>query len=580
MGDFKVVGDHFVVDGEQIQIISGAIHYFRVVPEYWKDRLLKMKACGFNTVETYVSWNLHEPQPGQFCFEGGLDIEQFVKEAGEIGLYVIVRPGPYICAEWEFGGLPAWLLADPKMRVRCKYEPYLKAVDRFFDALLPRLVPLQYSQGGPIIAMQVENEYGSFGNDAGYLRYLKDGMRARGVDVLLFTSDGPSDAMLQGGTLPDVLKIANFGSRTEEAFRKLREYQPEGPLMCGEFWNGWFDHWGEEHKTRSAEDAAQELDTMLGMGASVNVFMFHGGTNFGFLNGANHGNGYEPTITSYDYDAPLSEAGDLTPKYWAFREVIGKYTELPKIEFPEVAPKLALGEVRLEESVGLFPSLNRLSEPVSSTVPLPMEEVGQNYGFILYRTHVTGPRPRMDVIVQELRDRAQVFLNGASVGTLERWNKEKKLSVAIPKEGARLDLLVENMGRVNYGRYLLDRKGITEGVLLGYQFLFDWTMFPLPLDDLCRLSFNQGICQGGPAFYRGHFSVDEPKDTFLALDGWTKGVCFINGFNLGRYWNRGPQRTLYVPGPILKKGTNEVIVFELHGMEAPVVEFRDQPDLG
>lgn len=580
MAEFRIEGNSFFLDGEEIQIISGAIHYFRVVPEYWRDRLQKLKACGFNTVETYVAWNLHEPRPGEFCFEGGLDIERFVRQAGELGLNVIVRPGPYICAEWDLGGLPPWLLKDPAMRVRCMYKPYLDAVDRFFDALLPRLVPLQCTQGGPIIAMQVENEYGSFGNDAQYLRYLKDGMQRRGVDVLLFTSDGPTDMMLQGGTLPDVLKTANFGSRTEQAFKKLREYQPVGPLMCCEFWDGWFDHWGEEHKTRSAEDAAAELDKILGMGGSVNAFMFHGGTNFGFMNGANHGAHYEPTVTSYDYDAPLNEAGDPTPKYWAFREVVSKYVPLPAMEVPQMAPKLALGKVALDQSVSLFSSLDQLSKPVTSTVPLPMEMVDQNYGFILYRTRVSGPRSEVQVVVQELRDRAQVFLDGKYMGTLERWDKEKKVFVDIPKDGATLDLLVENMGRINYGRHLLDRKGITEGVLLSYQFLFHWEIFPLPLDDLRGLSFAPGTNQEGPAFYRGEFTVEEPMDTFLALDGWTKGVCFLNGFNLGRYWERGPQRTLYVPAPLLKKGVNELIVFELHGMEAPVVEFRDKPTLG
>lgn len=580
MGELKVVGDEFLLDGEPIQIISGAIHYFRVVPEYWKDRLMKLKACGFNTVETYVPWNLHEPRPGEFCFEGILDIERFVNEAGALGLHVIVRPGPYICAEWDFGGLPAWLLADPGMRVRCNYKPYLEAVDRFFDALLPRLVPLQSTKGGPIVAMQVENEYGSFGNDSGYLRYLKDGMISRGVDVLLFTSDGPLDSMLQGGTLPEVQKVVNFGSKSETAFQKLREYQKEGPLMCGEFWNGWFDHWGEEHKTRSPEDAAGELDKMLKMGASVNVFMFHGGTNFGFLNGANHGKGYEPTVTSYDYDAPVSEAGDLTPKYWAFREVVGKYTRLPDMKPASPLPKLALGNVKLAESVGLFGSLEDLSEKVESVVTLPMEMVGQNFGFILYRTFVTGPRPGAELLIQEVRDRAQVFLNGEPVGLIERWDSEKRVNIAIPEGGATLDILVENMGRVNYGRYLLDRKGITEGVLLGNQFLFDWSIYPLPLDDLSRLSFEDGTCQEGPAFFRGEFTLDEIGDTFLALDGWTKGVAFINGFNLGRYWDKGPQRTLYVPGPVLKKGRNELLVFELHGMKEPVVEFRSEPDLG
>ena len=297
MHPVTIEGDQFIQDGRPIQIISGAIHYFRVVPEYWHDRLLKLRACGFNTLETYVAWNLHEPRRDQFNFSGICDIERYIRTAAEIGLNVIVRPGPYICSEWDLGGLPAWLLADADMRLRCNYRPYLDAVDSFFDALLPRLTPLQASKGGPIIAMQVENEYGSYGNDKDYLRYLQAGLISRGFEGLLFTSDGASDAMLQGGTLPDVLKVANFGSDPKGQFAKLREHQPEGPLMCGEFWAGWFDHWGEEHHRRDPQEVAGVLDEMLAMGASVNDYMFHGGTNFGFMNGANHFGTLEPCVT-------------------------------------------------------------------------------------------------------------------------------------------------------------------------------------------------------------------------------------------------------------------------------------------
>ena len=287
MSEFKISGRNFAYDGKPVRILSGAIHYFRVVPEYWRDRLLKLKACGLNTVETYVAWNMHEPEPGQFCFEGMADIARFVEIAGELGLFVIVRPGPYICAEWEFGGLPAWLLADSDIRLRCYDRSWLEKVDRFYDELMPRLKPLLCTNGGPVVAMQVENEYGSYGNDKKYLNYLKEGLIRRGIDVLLFTSDGPSDEMLRGGTLPDVYKTVNFGSRPEEGFQKLQEYQPDQPLMCTEFWNGWFDHWGEPHHTRDGKDAADVLDQMLKAGASVNFYMFHGGTNFGFRNGAN-----------------------------------------------------------------------------------------------------------------------------------------------------------------------------------------------------------------------------------------------------------------------------------------------------
>jgi beta-galactosidase len=583
MGTFTIDDKQFLLDGAPFRILSGALHYFRVRPEQWGDRLRKLRAMGLNTVETYVAWNLHEPRPGEFDFSGGLDLVAFLEQAAALGLRAIVRPGPYICAEWEMGGLPAWLLADPGMRLRCMHPPYLAAVDRYLDALLPRLAPLQIGRGGPIIAVQVENEYGSYGDDREYLRHLAEGTRARGIDCLLFTSDGPEDAMLQSGTLPELLKTANFGSRATAAFAKLREYQPRGPLMCMEFWNGWFDRWGAPHHTRPAEDAAAALDEILAAGASVNLYMFHGGTNFGFMNGANCyiGQAYEPTITSYDYDSPLSEAGDLTPKFHAFRAVIGKYAPLPDEPLPESAPKLALGPIALTESAGLFEALGALSAPRRLAAPEPMEHFGQSYGFFLYRTKVSGPRPPAPLTIIGLRDRAQVFVNGREIGVLERATPDPSITIEVPPGGATIDLLVENMGRVNYGPNLADRKGIAGGVALGQQQLFGWEIFPLPLDDLGGLQFAAAEHAEGPSFFRGAFELAEPRDTFLALPGWTKGVAWVNGFNLGRYWSAGPQRTLYVPAPILKAGANEIVVLELHQAAQPATaELRDTPDLG
>ncbi|NMA96423.1 MAG: beta-galactosidase [Clostridiales bacterium] len=580
MSILTIKGDSFYLNDEPFTLLSGAIHYYRVVPEYWEDRLLKLRACGFNTVETYVAWNMHEPKPGEFCFEGICDIEKFIETAEKVGLHVIVRPGPYVCTEWEFGGLPAWLLKDQGMRIRCGYQPYLDAVDRFFDELIKRLVPYQSTNGGPIIAMQVENEYGSFGNDSEYLEYLKKGMIDRGVDVLLFTSDGPTDVMMQGGTLPDVFKTANFGSRPEQAFSKLREYQPTGPLVCMEYWNGWFDHWGKEHKTRDGKDVADVLDKMLSMDAGVNFYMFHGGTNFGFMNGANHGDGYEPTVSSYDYDAPLSEAGDPTPKYFAVRDVIKKHYGLPDIEVPKPLPKKAYGKVELTKSVALFDCLNVIGKKYESHSPLTMEEVDQNYGFILYRTNVTGPRENAPIILQEVRDRALVFKDKENIGTIYRNDKESNVTMDVPKEGAQLDVLVENMGRVNYGPEMPDRKGVTKGIRFGYQYLYNWDIYTLELDNIDEIPFKDEMTKNGPTFYLGELEVDKPHDTFLALPGWTKGICFVNGFNLGRYWGIGPTKTLYVPAPLLKKGKNSIVVFELHGMEKPIIEFRDKPELG
>ncbi|OOC62126.1 glycoside hydrolase family 35 protein [Paenibacillus ihbetae] len=587
MTQLKAVNKQFVLGEEAIQILSGAIHYFRVVPEYWEDRLLKLKACGLNTVETYIPWNWHEPDEGRFNFSGMADIEAFVTLAGKLGLQVIVRPSPYICAEWEFGGLPGWLLQDPHMQLRCLDPKFLKKVDAYYDELIPRLVPLLSTNGGPIIAVQIENEYGSYGNDTAYLQYLQEALISRGVDVLLFTSDGPTDGMLQGGTVPGVTATVNFGSKPAEAFAKLREYRSEDPLMCMEFWNGWFDHWMKPHHTRDSEDAASVFAEMLALGASVNFYMFHGGTNFGFYNGANYHDKYEPTITSYDYDAPLSECGDVTPKYEAVRQVIAKHQgvelgDLPAL--PEPVRKKAYGTVTMTAYADLLENLPVLAPSVERRTPVPMELLGQNYGFIVYSTKISGPRQGESLHLQEVHDRAQVFLDGVYQGTVERWNNAP-IPLDIPAAGAKLDIVVENMGRVNYGPRLKDYKGITEGVRMNNQFLYDWSISCLSLDHLEAVPFeplpaiNAGR-KDRPAFYKGEFHVEDEMDTFVRLDGWVKGVVWINGFNLGRYWEQGPQSTLYLPGPLLKKGSNEIIVFELHHTDKASIELVDQPDLG
>lgn len=582
MGTFSMSGNEFTYNGEPIRIVSGAIHYFRVVPEYWEDRLLKLKACGFNTVETYIPWNLHEPRQGQFCFDGLADMEKFIGIAARLGLFVIVRPSPYICAEWEFGGLPAWLLADSDMQLRCSYKPYLEKVEAYFDELLPRLVPFLCTNDGPVIAMQIENEYGSYGNDRNYLVYLHDAMRQRGIDVLLFTSDGPTDALLQGGSVPGVLATVNFGSGPDAAFAKLLEYQQGQPLMCMEYWNGWFDHWGEQHHTRDAADAAAVFGEMLQANASVNFYLFHGGTNFGFYNGANAQlrDHYEPTTTSYDYDALLDEAGRPTDKFYAVREVLASYMEIGELKLPEPVPVNAYGRVAMTGQAALFEHLDVLSAAVSSPSPLPMEKVGQSYGFIAYTTWISGPRPKEQLHLQEVRDRALIYVNGEFIGVIERSAEEQTVSLEVPAGGAELRIVVENMGRINYGPYLKDRKGITEGVRLGFQFLFDWVIHPLQMEELSSLAYKAVSETNHPAFYRGSLCIDELGDTFLAMGGWTKGIVFVNGFHLGRYWNKGPGQTLYVPAPLLRLGENEIIVFELHGTEEAAVAFTDMPMLG
>ena len=582
MKTFTVEKDGFRLGGEPFRVISGAIHYFRVPREYWRDRLIKLKACGFNTVETYVAWNMHEPREGEFDYSDMLDIEDFLATAAELGLYAIVRPGPYICSEWEFGGLPWWLLKNDGIRLRCMDADYIAAVDRFFDSLIPRIAAHQITEGGNVILVQVENEYGSYGDDSEYIRYLADGLRRRGINVPLFTSDGTNKQMHTGGTVPEIFKTANFGSRAEEQFAALREYQPDGPLMCTEFWNGWFDHWTEEHHHRPGDDAAASLDDILAHGGNVSAYMFHGGTNFGFMNGANCFDKYEPTVSSYDDDAPVNECGDLTDKYFRFREVISKYAPIPDIELPAPVKKKKYGKFEFTACRRLFDCLDKLSAPVETVCPLPMEKLGQGSGFILYRAEVRGPRATQNVRIQEPRDRAYIYKNDELLGIQYRNDREPAVSTDIPAEGATLSVLVENMGRVNYGAYLRDPKGVTEGIGFGWNFIYHWQTYPLPLDDLSAVDFieQKPVFDSTPLLLRAEIDIDECCDTFVKLPGFKKGLIFINGRALSRYWEVGPQRSAYLPAPFLKKGKNELIVLELEGFDEASVTLDDEPDLG
>ncbi|WP_455362510.1 glycoside hydrolase family 35 protein [Streptomyces sp. SYSU K21746] len=569
----------FSLDGEPFRLLSGGLHYFRVHPGQWADRLRKAKLMGLNTVETYVPWNLHQPRPDEFTTDGALDVAAFLDLAAAEGLHVLLRPGPYICAEWEGGGLPSWLLADPEIRLRTRDPRFLSAVDDYFSRLLTPLRPYLATQGGPILAVQVENEYGAYGDDTAYLEHLADSLRRCGVDVPLFTCDQPGD--LARGRLPSVLATANFGSRSSQNLAALRAEQPTGPLMCTEFWIGWFDRWGARHVVRDPDQAARELDELLAAGASVNFYMFHGGTNFGFTNGANDKHTYRPTVTSYDYDAPLDEAGDPTEKYTAFRDVIAKYAPVPSEPVPPRGPKLALGAVALTESAGLLPCVEALGEAVDSPRPLTMEQLGQDFGFVLYETTLTAAGPAL-LEVEQVRDRAQVFVDGLPAGVLERENHEHALTATAPRAGSVLSVLVENQGRVNYGPGIHDRKGLLGEVTLNGEEPNRWTSRPLPLTDLAALPFAANAATPvGPTFHRGSFHVEEPADTFLHLDGWTKGSVWVNGFALGRYWSRGPQRSLYVPSPVLRAGANEIVVLELHAAHrARTVDFRERAELG
>ena len=581
MGKFEIK-DTFYLNGEPFQIISGSIHYFRVVPEYWRDRLEKLKAMGCNTVETYVPWNAHEPEKGEFHFEGMLDLVKFLRTAEEVGLYVLLRPSPYICAEWEFGGLPAWLLREDGMRLRAYYEPFLRHVRDYYDVLLPMVTPLQITEGGPIILMQVENEYGYYGDDTKYMEAIRDMMLKRGINVPLITSDGPFTESLSCGHLEGILPTGNFGSRTEERFKVLSGYTKGGPLMCSEFWVGWFDHWGNGgHMTGNLEESTRDLDKMLELG-HVNIYMFEGGTNFGFMNGANYYDALTPDVTSYDYDGVLTEAGDITQKYRNYQEVIGRYKKLPEVSFSTEIHKAAYGEVRAAVKVGLFEVLEDLSRPVKDTFPICMEKCGQNYGYILYHTTLQKEHNIDKIRLWGANDRANLFADNKPLLTL--YDRELLLEHAVKAEvtpGASLDILVENMGRVNFGPGMeKQRKGIADCVQINGHMHYNWTMYPLPLDNISVLDFTKGYTEGLPAFYRFELEVNEKGDTFLELPGWGKGCVFLNGLNLGRYWEIGPQKRLYIPAPLLKRGKNEIIVFETEGKSSGRIFFHDEPDIG
>ncbi len=575
----------FLLDETEFQIISGSIHYFRTVPQYWRDRLRKLKQCGFNTVETYTCWNLHERRENEFSFEGILDLGQFLDIAKEEGLYAIVRPGPYICAEWEFGGLPSWLLKYENIHIRCRNPIFLEKEKRYLSKLFEIIVPRLITNGGNILMVQVENEYGSYGNDHDYINELADFYRQCGIDTVLFTSDGANEMFLGGGTVPDLLPTANFGSDFKTWFGELERLRPGFPKMCAEYWDGWFDTWHEPHHRRIPDDVPQQLDGIISSGGNVNFYMFCGGTNFGFHNGANIIDGKIcPQTTSYDYDAMLTEEGDLTERYFRCREVIEKhFGTLPPLTVNNTK-KMSYGKVLLKESSSVIKYAKNNVDPIVSAFPQSFEELGIDFGFVLYSTTIDYELPETEIIIEPVRDRAIIFINGIYAGTKERDRRDDRVTVSVKKgETVQVDVLMENMGRVNYGQYMLDnRKGITTGVRTGQQYLFGWKMYPMTMDDLSNVVFDREKGFTEPAFLKGEFAVDgTPCDTFVRLDGFKKGFVCVNGFNIGRYWNTaGPQKTLYLPAPLLKKGNNTVVVCELDGYEQAEICLTDVRDLG
>jgi beta-galactosidase len=593
------IKDKFYLDGEEFHLISGAIHYFRVVPQYWEDRLLKLRAMGCNTVETYIPWNMHEPKEGEFVFDGMLDLGKFIELAKSIGLYVILRPSPYICAEWEFGGFPAWLLKEDGMKLRCTYKPYLDHVKRYYDTLMPYIKKYTYDNGGPVIMMQIENEYGYYGDDHEYMKWLYDLIRSYGIEVPLFTSDGPYDDAFRGGKIPGVLQTGNFGSHAKERFDFMKKYV-DGPLSCMEFWLGWFDDWGSGfHHTTSVEQNVEDFAYMLDNG-NVNIYMFHGGTNFGFMNGSNYYDKLTPDVTSYDYDAVLTEDGQITDKYIAFQKEISKRYGLPEVEVPKPVKRKAYGKIKADGYVSLWDSLDNIADRHESVYPVSMEKLGQSYGFILYHTHLDEIPKMGEIRLMDANDRAKVYVDHENIATM--YDRElleaKKIEPHVETLDKDLDILVENMGRVNFGPYMQkQRKGIDGPVLINTRQHYGYDIYTLPLDNIDKLIFgdvnetkfgngadiekeNKEEKGTGPSFYRYTFEADECCDTFINMEGFGKGCVFINGFNLGRFWEVGPQKALYLPGPLIRKGKNEIVVFETEGKAQIELELMDHPSLG
>lgn len=578
MSTFEIGTTDFLLDGRPLRIISGALHYFRIHPAQWGDRIRTARQLGLNTIETYVAWNFHSRRPGEFCLDGWRDLGRFLDLVDSHGMHAIVRPGPYICAEWTNAGLPPWLTAQPGIALRSSDPAYLAACADFYRAVLPTIASRQVTRGGNVLMVQVENEYGAFGDDPGYLRSLVELVRAQDIEVPLFTCDQADDEMLARGGLPELLRTATFGSRSRERLEILRRHQPTGPLMCGEFWDGWFDSRGRHHHLTDVRRSARDLDELLGAGASVNLYLAHGGTNFGFTNGANHKGTYAPIVTSYDYDAPIREDGSPGPKFDAFRQVIGRHAPVPA-EHPATVPPAPRFCVELRRP----PAPDDLpTGPDASLDHLPtMDEIDPGAIVALYETDI---RADDEVLVLDgVRDHATAFVNGRRIGELDRQRHRRALP--LPGVAGTLRLLVEDLGRVNYGPRLGEPKGLIGPASTARRRLTDWRVsvvdvaaIPGRVDHASAAAATGALA--GPVVLSGRFDTEPGRDLFLDTSGWQRGVAWLNDFCLGRYDCAGPTRTLYVPGPLVRATGNSLVVWELDACPEPVARFVAGPALG
>ncbi|WP_313381036.1 beta-galactosidase [Proteiniphilum saccharofermentans] len=584
-GTFEVGQNTFLLNGEPFVVKAAELHYPRIPREYWEHRIQMTKALGMNTICLYIFWNIHEPEEGQFDFTGNNDVAAFCRLARKHGMHVIVRPGPYVCAEWEMGGLPWWLLKKSDIKLRDNDPYFLERTRLFMNEVSKQLADLQITRGGNIIMFQVENEYGAYGTNKEYVANIRDIVRDAGLDeVPLFQCDWNSN--FENNALDDLLWTINFGTgaNIEDQFRRLKELRPQSPLMCSEFWSGWFDHWGAKHETRSAEALVAGLKEMLDQNISFSLYMTHGGTSFGHWGGANFPN-FSPTTTSYDYDAPINEYGRATEKYYQVRKLLEQYLpegeQLPPV--PDSIPTISIPEFELTENAVLF---DNLPEPVRSEEVKSMEYFEQGWGSILYRTKLKESAARQTLVITEANDWTQVFINGERIAALSRLKGEGTAVLPPVKEGDVLDILVEAMGRMNFGKGIYDWKGITEKVELvtedGTTELKGWEVYNIPVDYAFaknKTYREEANTAGHPAYYRGTFTLDETGDTFLDMRNWSKGMVWVNGYAIGRYWHIGPQQALYVPGCWLKKGKNEVIVLDMASPEKPALNGLREPIL-
>ncbi|WP_374046816.1 beta-galactosidase [uncultured Alistipes sp.] len=579
---FEIRDGHFMIDGKPEVIMSGEMHYARIPHQYWRHRLKMMKAMGLNAVATYVFWNIHEPKPGQWDFSGDKDLASYIKTAAEEGLSVILRPGPYVCAEWEFGGYPWWLQNIEGLELRRDNEKFLERVGIYLERLNKEVGDLQVTKGGPIVMVQVENEFGSYAaqrkdipleEHRAYNAKIKEMLTAAGFDAPMFTSDGTW--LFEGGSIEGALPTGNGENNIEMLRERVNQYHGgQGPYLVAEFYTGWLAHWAEPHPAIDASRIARKTDEYLSNGISFNFYMVHGGTNFGFMNGANYDNKHDiqPDLTSYDYDAPISEAGWATPKYDSLRNVIAVHTGRKLPEPPKPAPVIEIPAIGLSGITDLLSYL-KLQKPVVNDQVKTFEELGQGYGYVLYSRHFNQPISGT-MEIEGLRDYATVYVNGERVGWLNRYDRNYSMEIDIPFN-ARLDILVENSGRINYGAEIVNNtKGIVRPVVIaGTEITGDWEMYGLPFDsdmsgDIQAREVRKSqprlltSLKGLPVLYRGMFDLGSTGDTFLDMTGWGKGIVFVNGHNLGRYWNVGPQQTLFVPGVWLLEGKNTIVIFE------------------